>query len=235
MPAAMSNPAKTYAWLPQCMCVTQNWADTVKPWKAPTCSIFGSDFVLWMVSFTDAICWNAVVVVSTWRKMKSFRPKKNVQPFYDSLLHHLTIGIVCPMGSDTFIQQNGEEKKELCFFSIRIRMIHFSTHCWVTCFNTSGGPNITIIKGLVYFWWTSVCLWAHLASVRAEKPQNDQVLGLHVTWNDHDLIWVLLSKRTRDEGTIFMSCLDCFLFDGVDASLITHTNQYLPPELTMNL
>lgn len=86
---------------------TQNWADTVKPWKAPTCSIFW----IWLCALNGLFYWRNLLkcscccfnlekneVIQTQEKCPFF-----LQPFYDSLLHHLTIGIVCPMGSDTFI------------------------------------------------------------------------------------------------------------------------------------
>lgn len=58
---------------------------TVKPWKAPTCPILWLYFVLWTVSSSDATCWNAVVVVLTWRgkKMKPFKTtRKKKSPFF---------------------------------------------------------------------------------------------------------------------------------------------------------
>lgn len=64
---------------------------TVRPWKAPTCSVLGFDFVLHMVSFTDATCWNAVVVVLTWRKMKSFKPQREIS----SSFFFFSKGLVC--------------------------------------------------------------------------------------------------------------------------------------------
>lgn len=69
---------------------------TVRPWKAPTCSVLGFDFVLHMVSFTDATCWNAVVVVLTWRKMKSFKPQREISSFFFSFLKALYVFIASP-------------------------------------------------------------------------------------------------------------------------------------------
>lgn len=94
---------------------------TVRLWKAPTCSVLGFDFELQMVSYSDATCRNAAVVVLTSKWIHSHHSHFSfffffwLKPLF--LLHHLTMGYNISITHLCLYSKlkSSNTKTELCF------------------------------------------------------------------------------------------------------------------------